>query len=260
MIVILVPVLDRPKNAARLVKSIRAVSVTSPRIMFLCSLNDLAEQAACRATGEETVVVPWDPISGDWAAKLEWGRRLTAEPFMLLGADDLHFHPGWDVNALRVFEQMPHVGVVGTQDKGNPLVMRGQHSTHPIVRRAYVDQWGTIDDAALMLHDGYDHQYADNELCETAMARGAWHFSHDVVVEHLHPAWSKAQHDTTYDRAYRWAVRDHKHFHQRRFMWRPRGGRRVLLHPQRERSGTGSDGSVAPSARYSQIAHRRVQP
>lgn len=225
-LVILVPVLNRPRNAQPLIDSIHANTTIEVRVLFICSPRDRAEQHAAHKTGADTCIVPWEPGHADWAKKLEYGRHHTTEPLMLLAADDLSFHPNWDVNALRRFDTVD-IGVLGTQDLGNAYVKRGQHSTHPIVCRGYADQHGTVDDPTLMMHQGYEHQFCDNELCETAMARGCWAFARDCVIEHLHPAWKKASWDDVYEKGSQSFQADYRLFCRRRPLWNPRRSRRI---------------------------------
>lgn len=152
---------------------------------------------ACRETGHRVDVI--DPNHrGDYAVKINHGYRTTTAPFLFTGADDLAFHPGWDVAALELMTD-PTVGVVGTQDLSNGRVIRGEHATHLLVRRAYVDAFGTIDEPGKIMHEGYPHEYVDDELVATARYRNAWRFCHESVVEHLHPQAGKAPTDELYD-------------------------------------------------------------
>lgn len=196
LILIAVPVLDRPHAVAPLVASIRAATRTPHRILFLCNAGDTAEIAACDASGCDVDVGPSQPRPGDWARKINHAYRSSVEPYLLLAADDLVFHPGWDVAALAYAER--GFGVVGTDDMGNGLVMRGDHATHPLVARAYVDACGTVDECGVVVHEGYRHNCPDVELVETAKARGAWAFAAGAKVEHLHPFWRKGADDATY--------------------------------------------------------------
>lgn len=217
-IALLLPVLGRPRNAAKVVKSIQAATKVPYELVFLCSPDDDAQIRACRRTGARVLTVTWPAGRADWAKKLEHGRTYTTAPYLLLGADDLHFHHGWDRAVLSAFKATD-AGVVGTRDGGNRLVERGLHSTHPVVSRAYADAHGTIDEPHLMLHQGYDHQYADNELCETAMFRGRWYFCREAYVEHLHPAWRKGDYDATYAKGGKRASSDQRLFMRRRRLW-----------------------------------------
>jgi hypothetical protein len=81
---------------------------------------------------------------------------------------------------------------------GNPRVKAGQHSTHSLVSRAYADRFGTIDEQGKILHEGYPHEYVDDELIGTAKRRRAWAFAQNSYVEHLHPLWGKASMDPLY--------------------------------------------------------------
>jgi hypothetical protein len=219
-IAILVPVLDRPRNAQALVSSVKRATQVRHTILFLCSPGDSDEIAACQSTLAGVHIVDWPPGPGDWAKKINRGFAITKEEFVLLGADDLHFHRDWDFAALSIARQTK-AGVIGTNDLGNATVMRGHHSTHPLVRRTYIEEYGTIDEPGKVVHEGYQHQWVDTELCETAMARRQWAFAADSHVEHLHPFWHKSKMDATYKKALSTPHEDHKLWGQRRHMWQP---------------------------------------
>lgn len=223
-ITILVPVLNRPQNAEPLYASILEASVEAHRVIFLCSPWDQEEILACDATGAEVSIMEFENGPGDWAKKINYGFTLTQSDFCLLGADDLRFHPAWDVIAVEVAERSG-AGVIGTNDLGNATVMRGLHSTHPLVRRAYAEEQGTIDEPGKCLHEGYSHQWVDTELVETAKMRGQWAFAKGSHVEHLHPFWSdgngskKGKMDSTYEQALSTSKEDHAHYQSRQQLW-----------------------------------------
>ena len=127
-IAILVPVLNRPQNARPLVASALRSTKVRHSIVFLCSPGDDLEIKACRETVANVHVVDWEPGPGDWAKKINRGFAITSEEFVLLGADDLCFHEGWDMAVLGVARQSG-AGVVGTNDLGNATVMRGHQSS-----------------------------------------------------------------------------------------------------------------------------------
>jgi glycosyltransferase involved in cell wall biosynthesis len=201
-IVVLVPVLGRPANAAPLVESLAAATTVPHRCLFICSPDDDQQIKACEATSADLLVVEWGPGQGDYARKINRGFDASDEPWAFLAADDLNFHPGWDERALETFTRTG-VGVIGTQDLGNPRVKRGHHSTHSLVSRAYIDQYGsgTVDNSGRVLCELYSHQFVDNELVETAKTRGQFAFSPKSVVEHLHPHWGHTEMDDTYAKA-----------------------------------------------------------
>lgn len=227
MIAVLVPVLNRPQRAEPLVQSILASSSLVDEIVFLISWGDDAEHTAAARTHVRVELVPFALAAGDYARKINYGVSITKSPWILQASDDLLFHPGWDEAAVEYMER-EHVGVIGTNDLGNPLVRQGRHATHSLIRRTYIEEQGTIDEPGKALHEGYHHCWVDNELVETALARRAWASSKRSLVEHLHPIWSdgeggrKAADDATYRRGQKRYVEDHRLFRQRRPLWRGR--------------------------------------
>lgn len=217
-ILIIIPVLRRPQNAAKVAASIRnATPDDVARILFVASPGDEAEHDACRATGADLLVIDQEHGPGDYQRKINTAYRTSTEPLLLLGADDIRFHPGW-FHALE-----PHLDagfhVIGTNDLGNARVMRGEHATHCVVTREYADTQGTIDRRGEIMHEGYVHEYSDDELVQTAIMRDAWSFAEDSIVEHLHPDWGKAPTDELYDDQQRRMRASRQLFLDRRALW-----------------------------------------
>lgn len=210
--VVLVPVLRRTHRVAPLLETLG-----DQRVLFICSPDDQAEQETVRAAGADLIVLDRQPAHGDYARKIQAGYEATDEPLVFLGADDLRFHPGWLDAAKAKLE--PGVGVVGTNDMGNARVMRGDHATHCLVTREYVEKFGTIDEPGKVLHDGYPHEFVDDELVQTAKHRHAWAFARDSRVEHLHPNWGKAPTDALYDQQSKRMRRGRAIFERRRRLW-----------------------------------------
>jgi hypothetical protein len=219
-IAVLIPVLGRPERAQIVADSIRISSDRAHRILFLCSPDDPHEVSAYERTGAEVVVVPWSAGAGDFARKTNEGLYLTLEEFVFCGADDLTFCAGWDVEALAVADATG-AGVIGTWDGANPLVMKGRHSTHSLVRRSYAEDPGAIWGSPGIYYEGYDHQCVDNELVEVAQVRGEWAFASDARVLHHHPIYdSTVAMDATYKKALAGGRDDIIAFRTRRLAWR----------------------------------------
>lgn len=225
MIAILVPVLGRAQAIRPLVQSVKESTSTDWMLIFLCSPGDDLATWTCRSFTDDPAIaawkVDWPPeIGGDWARKINYAYTETTPgvEYYLLGATDLRFHPGWDTEVLRVAEETG-AGVIGTNDLGNATVMRGLHSTHPVVRRKYADEQGVIDEPGKILHEGYHHQWVDTELVETAKMRRQWAFAKQSHVEHLHPFWKKSEMDATYEKALSTTSEDHQLFQKRRLLW-----------------------------------------
>lgn len=188
------------------------------RLLFVCSQDDDDEIAACSEAGD-VLVVEWPAGAGDYARKINAGYRATTEPFIFTGADDLVFHEGWAREALELASETG-AGVVGTDDLWNPAVRRGDHSTHSLIRRAYVEQDGASwDGPGVVYHEGYDHQFVDTELVAVAMQRGRWAFCRAARVEHLHPFAHKGEMDATYRKGLAHGRDDRRLYESRRRLY-----------------------------------------
>lgn len=218
------PVLNRPERVLPLIESCEAASRLDWEMLFILSPGDKLEQAAVKAVRHDRV--RWITMRekagpGDYARKINRGFRNTADiPWIFQAGDDLDFHAGWDEIAVRAGMQTG-VGVVGTNDLCNAGVMRGQHSTHSLIRRSYVDECGGSDIPGKVLHDGYCHNYCDNELVEVAMSRKCF-FMSAAIVEHLHWACGKGPKTETHDLGHVHFNRDRELLQMRRPFWNPK--------------------------------------
>lgn len=218
MIDVLVPVLGRARNVGPFVESFHSAECPG-EIHFLCSPGDEEEIAACEASGKHVIVVDWEPGPGDYAKKMNLGYRSTVRPWLFLAADDIRFGEGWWTEALRVAE-VEEASVVATNDMANRQVMSGQFGTHCLVRRAYVDEeGGSLDGPGHLVHEGYDHNFVDRELCHLAESRGKYAFAEKAEVLHLHPNWRSARMDATYRKGTRGFREDQKIFFLRGHRW-----------------------------------------
>lgn len=217
-IVIVVPVLRRPHRVAPLLESVASATPEPHRVLFVASPNDQAEHEAVRSAGADMLVIDTTPGPGDYAKKINAGVRASSEPLILFAADDLKFHARWFAEAAALIDDRTQV--VGTNDLGNRRVLAGKHSTHPLVARSYIETHGTIDEPGVALHEGYHHNWVDNEFVETAQRRRMWRFANRSIVEHLHPSWSKAPDDDVYRLGRKSFERDRDYFRRRRALWK----------------------------------------
>jgi hypothetical protein len=215
-VAVLVPVLGRPEHAAPFMASLRA-STGLARAYAICDRGDEDAATAWKQAGA-TVLLPLDPADdrpGTFAEKVNEGYRVTSEPWLLLTGSDVRFHPGWWDHALAAAEG-DRFSVVGTNDLGNPRVMAGEHSPHPLVRRLYVDQVGASwDGPGIVCHEGYQHNFVDDELVTAAKQRGTWTPALASRVEHLHPFWQKAELDEVHKLGQSSFEEDRKLFEER---------------------------------------------
>lgn len=203
-VVVLVPVLNRPHRALPLAKNLR--ETCDAELLFIVSQSDSKELEAVKSAsgqveGVSFLGVPWKPAAGDYAKKINFGFNQTDQTWVFTGADDLFFHPNWLENALAVHHST-NQQVIGTNDLCNPTTKHGKHSTHTLVHREYIEDIGASwDGPGVVLHEGYDHQYIDNELVVAAKMRREWAHASDSHVQHLHPLCGGSVRDATYNKA-----------------------------------------------------------
>lgn len=209
---ILIPVLGRPHHIEPLLASIH--DTCDADVFFGVTGSD--EDLLAATDGMNRVVVP-GPFPGDYARKINLMAGQCDHGLLFLGASDIKFHPGWYEAATAKLTE--GIGVVGTNDLGSRRVMQGRHSTHSLVTRDYMVEFGTIDEPGKILHEGYIHEFVDDELVETAKHRNAWAMAKNSIVEHLHPNWGKAPSDALYEDQRRRMRAGRVLFNQRRPLW-----------------------------------------
>lgn len=135
---------------------------------------------------------------GSFAEKVNRGYEISTEPWIFLVGDDVRFHKGWLDQAMATARET-RCRVIGTNDLGNPTVMSGQHATHMLISREYVDITGASwDGPGIVCHEGYRHWFVDNEIVEAAKRRDEWAPCLASHVEHLHPYYGKGEMDEVY--------------------------------------------------------------
>jgi hypothetical protein len=103
-------------------------------------------------------------------------------------------------------------------------VMRGEFGTHCLISRAYIDEHGGTFDSipGVVLHEGYDHNFVDRELCDVARSRRAFAYAGTSIVRHRHPLWKTAAWDPTYRKALARFSEDQRLYMARASVWRTR--------------------------------------
>lgn len=209
---VIVPVLQRPQNAAPFMRSLRASSGLATAYAVFQD-DDEATADAWLAAGAEVLRV--SPAATSFASKVNAGYAKTHEPWLFVCGDDVTFRAGWLDHAQHVAATFG-AHVVGTNDLGNPRVMAGEHATHLLIRRAYIDERGASwDGPGAVAHEGYRHWYVDDEIVTAAKQRGAWQMALGAVVEHNHPLWGKAAEDEVYALGQSFAEADRGVFERR---------------------------------------------
>lgn len=206
---VLVPVMERPQNAKPFMESLRA-STGLATAYAIANESDAETIEAWEAAG--ATVLRTDLVS--FADKINYGYEHSDNPWIFVVGDDVKFHSGWLDHAEAVAGEQFHV--IGTNDLGNPRVTSGDHATHMLIRRSYVDDVGASwDGPKVVAHSGYRHWFVDDEIVEAAKQRRVWGMALGSIVEHLHPAWKKGKPDEVYARGEGWAAEDSKLYKSR---------------------------------------------
>jgi len=195
---VIVPVLRRPANAAPFMASLRATTGLAA-VYAVADEDDQETIDAWEAAGATVLHAKPGPFGvGTFAEKVNLGYRETSEPWLFVVGDDVRFWPGWLDHAQAAADSETHV--IGTDDMLNPRVVAGEHATHMLIRRSYVDEMGASwDGPGVVAHEGYRHWFVDDEIVIAAKARGVWSPCPLSKVEHLHPAAGKAAADEVYE-------------------------------------------------------------
>ena len=210
-VAVLVPVLGRPQHATPFMASLRA-STGLATAYAICDADDRDAANAWKEAGAIVLgITAGGSDPGTFAQKANIGYRESQAPWLLMAGSDVQFHPGWLDHALATAGDRFHV--VGTNDMGNPRVLAGEHATHPLIRRSYIDQMGASwDGPGVVAHEGYRHWYVDDEIVTAAKQRGVWAMSLASRVEHLHPLWGKGEPDEVYALGEQHAADDRQRF------------------------------------------------
>jgi len=209
--VVIVPMLGRAEQVARLVASLGA-STDRARLLFAITDGD---DAVAEAVADHDHLKFSPRARGDYAAKVNAAVAASDEPLIFTGAIDLHFHPGWLETCEALLTEQ--VRVIGTNDLANERTAHG-HSTHTLVVRDYT-ALGLIDHRPGLLCEDYIHEYVDDELVGTATARGAYAHAPDAIVEHLHPMAGKAEWDASYLMMRQRMIADRSLYRERSALW-----------------------------------------
>lgn len=197
---VIIPALHRPQNVEPLMESLMA-STGLATAWWVIEPGDTEQlEAIYRTSGYEII-----REAGSFAHKVNRAyaqiKRTSGAkaPWILLVGDDVRFHPGWLDKALEVANRWD-ADVIGTNDLLNPRVMRGEHATHMLIRRSYIEEIGSSwDGPGVVCHEGYHHWYVDDEIVMAAKLRGRFQSALGSHVQHFHPMNGKTPMDEIYE-------------------------------------------------------------
>lgn len=135
-----------------------------------------------------TAVEGWNLAYSDVTDYADW---------LVLGADDIIWHPDWLANALKA--------------AGDTYQVVGLHDGHTNLRHYGAHYMATAEFCAahlggVFIPPMYKSWWFDREVCEKAAGLGLYVAAWDALAEHAHPDWNKAPMDATYQEA--WHLHD----------------------------------------------------
>lgn len=204
---ILVPSLNRGQRLEFVAKNIHEATPEDHRILFC--VGDPASKEVLDRIGEWYLDDTDDPDKRYVTRMNKLIQHIGDAQTVFFGSDDVIHHPDWLSNALKVMEQGASVVVVND--------LRNQNGTQALVRASYLKS-AVFDNPKQAFHDGYGHNYADNEMFFTAYMQNQYARAMDAYVEHLHPVFGhpKAiEWDDTYTNATKSWEEDQRRFEDR---------------------------------------------
>lgn len=202
---VLVPVLGRPHRVRPTLDGFAPHSV-----YFIPNPEDTDEIAAIKQAGGRILLTS----TGNYASKINAAIKLTTEPLIFLGADDLEPQPGWfDVAEWYIKQGAQVIGINDMIERS-----RSDHTTHFLLTRGYAQE-PVITGEDGPLCEIYDHSCTDDELMATARLRGVYAYAEDARVKHLHPDMDTAPSDSTYDKGRSQIRQDRRLWKSRRYWY-----------------------------------------
>lgn len=191
LVSVVIPSRDRPE---RLSKALKSLHKTSPgvEVVLVLPTGQNAVQSILDGFKRHLVVELDDHEQLNTAELWNAGAAASSGEFIVTGADDLVFQPGWLKPALLQMQTLGNSGVValntGPEFKTLP--------THVMVARKYAAR--RLGGVIFTPH--YPHGWVDVELMWRAVADGAMRWSEASVIHHEHPFFGAAEMDPVYEK------------------------------------------------------------
>lgn len=191
-IAILIPTYHRQEKLLGLVNNINQTS-TEVETYFIITPDDVGTKIVLEQLGQKIFVV-----DGEYGKAINEGYKLTSEPFVFCGADDIEFTKGWDKLLLRSIEGFSITGGIDNWQ----VSQSGVHISHPLIRRSYVEDVGTVLGCKGVIYNPDKfHYHIDIEVEQLAWHRGVINVNRNCIIHHHHFVNGQAENDVTYQRS-----------------------------------------------------------
>jgi hypothetical protein len=186
-ILIIVPSRERPKNAYRLLKTIK--DVTTEGDFHITFAVDEDDPTRWEYPPGHTQLVK----GGSMVAALNEVAVVEAKhyPYLAFLGDDTLPHAGWYPQVLLTLQAQKNSIVYGND------LMHGQG----LPTSVFMDS-NIVNTLGYMAPTGQKQLFVDNYWKALGDALGTLYYLNDVIIEHLHPIAGKAPSDASYEVAY----------------------------------------------------------
>lgn len=201
-----IPSLNRPHNLAKVLPRAKR---TGAAVYCVVDEDDIESQRVCA----DLEVRYWTDRAGWFCQRIQFLFDNTDEEWFFTGSDDVVYPADMFDGMFQAAD--PSWKVISPNDGHNA------NGTNYLIERSYVQEHGGhYGTPGLVYHQGYRHNWSDDELAEVAASRGVFGRTMGVLVESQHPVWGNAPDDATYQRARaKWAD-DEALFRRRCHLWR----------------------------------------
>jgi hypothetical protein len=161
--------------------------------------------------GPMKIKIVFDP-PGATAVKA-WNQAYAAAAddgadWLVLGADDAVWHPGWLEASLQTAKETG-AAVVGLNDGHKDLARQASYFL-------MTAEFAEVVLGGVFIPPHYGSWSFDREICERAIEAGAYAPCHEAMIEHTHPEWGTAAMDDTYRKGYAHHIRDRQIYETRK--------------------------------------------
>jgi hypothetical protein len=185
MFSILTPSRGRPDNIRRLYRSLVDTTVGDWELLVRLDEDDPVRTEYDQPPHQANITAPRILMAKLWNDLVPYAQG----DILMMAGDDVTFNTeGWDVLVRAAFPE-DRIGLVHGNDLSPNSATIG---THPFVTRGWVEALGYLTPPY------FSSDYVDLWLTEVADALGRRVYLPEVIIEHHHPAFDKAEWDQTH--------------------------------------------------------------
>jgi glycosyltransferase involved in cell wall biosynthesis len=208
-IAVLIPTYHRYKKLEPLVKNLFSCS-TEAEAYFVIDPDDQDSRMTLNALSKRYPLHIF-MCKGEYVEAVNEVYKITREPFIFCGADDIEFTQGWDKKLLKSIEGYQVTG--GVDDW--PVSQSGCHTSHPLIRRTYIDETGTsLGHPGFVYNPERKHFHVDIEMEQLAWHRGVIKINRDCIIHHHHWVNKQVEDDDTYKHSRTVIASDTEHYNR----------------------------------------------